>query len=232
MDLRTRLRSLTPTREKLLVSRWLRWLSPWLGHPALWCWSRRGVALGMALGVFFGLLIPLAQIPVTAAAAILLRANLPAAAASTLVTNPVTFGPVYFAAYRLGNWLTGAETPVTNPPLSISTPVTTAATVAAAANAATAAAVTALTIGEEAPAPDETGNVAVAGGIGNVHGAFDDEAGVWQRVVALGKPLLVGLGAMATITALATYVCINVVWRWRVLSQRRARSGRRRDAGA
>jgi uncharacterized protein (DUF2062 family) len=29
------------------------------------------------------------------------------AAASTLVTNPVTFGPVYFAAYKLGSWITG-----------------------------------------------------------------------------------------------------------------------------
>src|SRR5690606_5517404 len=89
-----RLNRLLPTREKLEASRWLRWLAPWLGHPRLWQWSRRGVALGVALGIFFGLLIPLAQIPLTAVAAIILRANLPAAAASTLVTNPVTFGPV------------------------------------------------------------------------------------------------------------------------------------------
>jgi len=99
-----------PTREKLEANRWLRWLAPWLGHPRLWQWSRRGVALGVALGIFFGLLIPLAQIPLTAAAAIILRANLPAAAASTLVTNPVTFGPVYFAAYKLGSWITGDTT--------------------------------------------------------------------------------------------------------------------------
>ncbi|MDD3355216.1 DUF2062 domain-containing protein [Zoogloea sp.] len=98
-----------PSRESLLSSRWLGWLSPWLGHPKLWRWSRKGVALGVALGVFFGLLIPLAQIPVTAAAAIVLRANLPVAAASTLVTNPITFGPVYYAAYRLGGWITGAS---------------------------------------------------------------------------------------------------------------------------
>lgn len=107
MTWRDRLRALLPTRETLIAHRWLRWLSPWLGDPRLWHWSRRGVALGVAIGVFFGLLIPLAQIPVAAAAAIVLRANLPAAAASTLITNPVTFGPVYFAAYRLGGWLTG-----------------------------------------------------------------------------------------------------------------------------
>lgn len=100
-------RRLIPSREVLLTNRWLRWLAPWLGHPKLWHWSRRGVALGVALGVFFGLLIPLAQIPVTAAAAIVLRANLPAAAASTLISNPVTFAPLYYTAYHLGAWLTG-----------------------------------------------------------------------------------------------------------------------------
>jgi hypothetical protein len=31
------------------------------------------------------------------------------AVASTLVTNPVTFGPVYYGAYRLGKWVLGEE---------------------------------------------------------------------------------------------------------------------------
>jgi len=104
-----RLRALVPTREQIMANRWLRWLHPFLAHPRLWHWSRRGVSLGVAIGIFFGLLIPIAQIPFSAAAAILLRANVPAAAASTLVTNPVTFGPVYYAAYKLGVWLHGGE---------------------------------------------------------------------------------------------------------------------------
>lgn len=97
-----RLKKLMPERERLQQNRWLRWLRPWLGHPRLWHLSRKGVALGMAIGVFFGLLIPVAQIPASAVASVLLRAHLPAAAASTLVTNPVTFAPVYYAAYELG----------------------------------------------------------------------------------------------------------------------------------
>lgn len=100
-----RLKRLIPHRDHLVHNRWLRWLGPYLHHPRLWHWSRRGVALG----VFFGLLIPVAQIPVSAAAAILLRANVPAAAASTLVTNPVTFGPIYYGAYQLGLWVTGQD---------------------------------------------------------------------------------------------------------------------------
>ncbi len=105
-----RFKQLLPNRERLLASRWLRWLGPLLHHPQLWHWSRRGVSMGVAIGVFFGLLIPFAQIPFSATAAVLLRANLPAAAASTLVTNPVTFAPIYYAAYKLGAWVTGEDT--------------------------------------------------------------------------------------------------------------------------
>ena len=102
-------RSYLPSPHTLREHRLIRWLSPWLGHPRLWHANRRGIALGVAIGVFFGLLIPLAQIPFSVAAALLLRANIPAAAASTLVTNPITFTPVYFAAYHLGVWLLGHE---------------------------------------------------------------------------------------------------------------------------
>ncbi len=102
-----RFKRLIPSPDALRRSRWLRWLGPALYDPRLWRMSRRGVALGMSLGVFFGLLVPIAQIPLAAGAAVALRANVPSAIASTLVTNPVTFGPVYFAAWRLGTFVLG-----------------------------------------------------------------------------------------------------------------------------
>lgn len=100
-----RLKRRLPSRETLQNNRALRWLGPWIQHPRLWHMSRKGIALGMALGVFFGFLIPIAQIPFAATMAVVLRANLPTAVASTLVTNPVTFGPVYYGAYRLGKFV-------------------------------------------------------------------------------------------------------------------------------
>lgn len=69
------------------------------------------MAFGCAIGVFFGLLVPVAQIPLSAGAAVLLRVNLPAAVASTLVSNPLTFGPLYYTAYRLGSAVTGETAP-------------------------------------------------------------------------------------------------------------------------
>ncbi len=101
-------------------SRWLRWLGPALQHPRLWHMSRRGIALGAAIGVFFGFLIPVAQIPLSAAVAVALRANLPTAVASTLVTNPVTFGPVYYAAWRVGSAVLGEPgDPAAAPPAAL-----------------------------------------------------------------------------------------------------------------
>jgi uncharacterized protein (DUF2062 family) len=163
-----------PTQESLMDNRWLKWLTPWLSNPKIWHWSRRGVALGVALGVFFGLLIPIAQIPITAAVAVIMRANLPAAAASTFVTNPVTFAPIYYAAYQLGSWITG----------------------------------------ETAPLPETLGE--------NQHD--HTELGFFEKIQALGKPLLVGLGIIATSSGILVYVIIDLFWRWRIGSRWRKRN--------
>lgn len=104
-----RIKAWLPSPDTVRQNRWLRWMGPVLNHPRLWHFSRKGIALGMALGVFFGLLIPVAQIPFSATMAVVLRANVPMAVASTLVTNPVTFGPVYYGAYHLGVWVLGRE---------------------------------------------------------------------------------------------------------------------------
>lgn len=94
-----------PSPDKVAQNRWLRWLGPTLTHPCLWQANRRSIALGLSIGLFMGLLIPLAQIPFAAILAVVFRANLPMAMASTLVTNPFTFAPVYFAAYKLGDFV-------------------------------------------------------------------------------------------------------------------------------
>ncbi|MBI3155336.1 MAG: DUF2062 domain-containing protein [Burkholderiales bacterium] len=102
-------RRITPTEETLRAHPSLRWLGPLLRRPWLWQLSRRRVALGAGIGVFFGFLIPVAQIFGAALFALLLRANLPVAAVSTLVTNPVTFGPVFVLAYKTGSAVLGRQ---------------------------------------------------------------------------------------------------------------------------
>ncbi len=57
--------------------------------------------------MFFGFLIPVAQILASALVAIVLRANLPVAAVATLVSNPLTYGPIFVLAHRTGTVLLG-----------------------------------------------------------------------------------------------------------------------------
>jgi uncharacterized protein (DUF2062 family) len=92
-------------------SRALRWLGLLLDREWLWHLNRRTVATGTALGVFFGLIVPLAQMPYAAAGAILLRANLPAAAPGTHVSNPFTVGPIYWMAHLAGSAILGPAGP-------------------------------------------------------------------------------------------------------------------------
>ncbi len=181
-----------PTRESLHNNRWLRWLGPALHHPRLWHMSRKGIAMGLALGVFFGLLIPIAQIPFSATMAVLLRANLPMAVASTLVTNPVTFGPVYYGAYKLGKFV----------------------------------------LREDALDADEVAEVLAQTQPEEVV----EDTGFWERVQTwwghlgrVGKPLLVGLGIVATATGLAAYFLVSGLWalkiRWSLRKRLRNRNG-------
>jgi hypothetical protein len=58
--------------------------------------------------------------------------------------------------------------------------------------------------------------------------AEDEEMGVWQRLRALGLPLLVGLAIAATLMGLASYALISLVWYLRVIRKRR--QGRRPKA--
>lgn len=182
-----RLKRWLPSRESLHQNRWLRWLGPALQHPRLWHMSRKGVATGLALGIFFGLLIPVAQIPFSATLAVVLRANLPVAVASTLVTNPVTFGPVYYGAYKLGRWVLDEPVPTDEE----------AAELLAQAH-------------DEPPELDGLG----------------ERLRYWLRHLStVGKPLVVGLAIVATVSGIATYLLFNGLW---VLKTRRERRKRLR----
>ena len=93
-----------PTRESLEQSRMLRPVAHRVLAPALWRFTRRSVPRGVALGMVTGILFPVAQIPFSALLALPARANIPAAALTTFITNPLTTPPLWFAAYYIGKW--------------------------------------------------------------------------------------------------------------------------------
>lgn len=104
---RALLRRILPNSAALRESRALRWLGPLLERPSLWRFDRRGVALGLTLGVFFGLLVPLGQVLVAGVAAVALRANLAAAVAATFISNPLTTPGILVAGYAVGTRVLG-----------------------------------------------------------------------------------------------------------------------------
>lgn len=95
------------SRDDILSSRWLRPIAHLFSHPSLWHLNRRSVPRALALGLFAAFILPLGQFLLAALLALVIRANVPLAAATTLVTNPLTFPPIYYAAYQVGSALLG-----------------------------------------------------------------------------------------------------------------------------
>lgn len=78
----------------------------------LWALNRHSVARGVAIGFFFAIALPVAQIVFAAVAAVVLRANPLVAAGGTLISNPITFPVIYYYAYRIGTFVTGRSATV------------------------------------------------------------------------------------------------------------------------
>lgn len=199
-----RLRRLMPSHERVANNRWLKWLGPSVLHPRLFHLSRRGVAAGAAIGVFFAFVTPIAQIPLSAAACMVLRANVPAAIVATLVNTPPTFGPVYYAAWKVGSWVLAEPSGPDRTP-----------EVLARAGALPGAAQGASAPVAAAKAPQEAAQA-------------QPLASSWwdstvRMVQSIGKPLLVGTLIFAFGLSTLTWTLCSAVWHWRVRHKRRQR---------
>jgi len=106
------LRRWLPDPASLRAHRGLRWMGPLLDRPWLWHVNRNAIAKGLAIGMFFGILVPLGQALVAGVVAIGLRANLPAAVLATFVSNPLTTPAILLAAYHAGSAVLGEATSV------------------------------------------------------------------------------------------------------------------------
>jgi len=210
MTIRQRIQRWIPSEEKLRDHHSLRWMGPLLRRRWLWNLSRRRVAAGAAIGVFFGFLIPVMQIAAAALVAILLRANLPVAAVATLVSNPFTYVPIGIAAYQTGAWLRGE-------PVDIEASKDQVEALAKEIKREIEA------IDEEAPAPEN-------GKTPEDHAPplVETPPRWWQRLGHIGKPLMLGLAIFAVTGAALTWVLVNVLWIIAVRLRRRRPRGDRR----
>jgi uncharacterized protein (DUF2062 family) len=103
------IRKYLPSPSALRESAALRPLGERLHDPLLWHLHRRSVAGAVFIGLFCAFLpLPL-QMLIAGAVAVIARCNLPLSVALVWITNPVTFGPMFFFAYKLGAWLLNSE---------------------------------------------------------------------------------------------------------------------------
>lgn len=97
-----RLRPLLPGRDTVAAHPWLRPVAARLLVPQLWRLQHEAVARGVAVGMFWAFVIPVGQTVVAAVHCVWWRANIPAAVAMTMLTNPLTIGFWLWLAYQLG----------------------------------------------------------------------------------------------------------------------------------
>ena len=99
------LRKNMPTREQMERNRFIRPFAGKVLRSELWRYTRRSVPRGVALGLLVGIIVPFAQILFAALLSVPVKANVPLAALTTFVTNPVTTPLIWVAAYWVGGWL-------------------------------------------------------------------------------------------------------------------------------
>jgi uncharacterized protein len=99
-------RKLMVKPEVILQNRFIRALSSGgLRHPSVWHLNRRSASRGAAIGLFWAMIpMPWQMIP-AAINAVYFRSNIAIAVAMVWISNPLTWGPIWYTAYRLGRWI-------------------------------------------------------------------------------------------------------------------------------
>ncbi len=97
-------------KREFFHGRW--YLAPFqhlLHDTNLWGIRRRSVVPAVAIGLFIGYM-PFPGHPLLAAlVALAFRVNIPVAALTTFISNPLTMPAMYYLAHRLGRYLLGME---------------------------------------------------------------------------------------------------------------------------
>ena len=107
MDLRRYLQSRLPQASDLSRKRWISWFGHRLHDPNLWHFGRRSVARAGGIGLLIAFFpIPIHMV-IIVPLAILRGINLPVLIGAVWITNPITWVPIFYFAYRLGLLFTG-----------------------------------------------------------------------------------------------------------------------------
>lgn len=101
------IQKLFPGHHKVKENKHLQFLGSALHDPNLWHMNRRSVSGAFAIGLFLAFLPVPGQMVLAALMAVLLRVNLPISVMLVWLTNPLTIGPIFYFAYKLGQMILG-----------------------------------------------------------------------------------------------------------------------------
>ncbi|MDX1695882.1 MAG: DUF2062 domain-containing protein [Ketobacteraceae bacterium] len=96
-----------PDPQSLRENRWLRVLAPLFDDPNLLHFNRRSIAAGVFCGVFAAFIPLPVQMFAAIVLAVIFRGNLAVAVGFTWVSNPLTYIPIYYFCYRVGEFIMG-----------------------------------------------------------------------------------------------------------------------------
>jgi len=96
-------------RHQLVENRLVEPFQHFLHDQKLWGIRRKTVVPAVAWGVFVAFLPIPGHVLVSVLGSLLIRCNIPVAAVSTFISNPLTIGPMFYFSYRAGASLLGIE---------------------------------------------------------------------------------------------------------------------------
>lgn len=102
------IRRYLPHHDTIRGHRHLSWLGTLLHDPNLWHLNRRSVSGAFAVGLFCAFIPVPFQMVIAALIAIPARVNLPISVVLVWLTNPLTMGPIFFFAYKVGTLILDA----------------------------------------------------------------------------------------------------------------------------
>ncbi|HEY7841124.1 MAG TPA: DUF2062 domain-containing protein [Gammaproteobacteria bacterium] len=105
MGLRQFFKRVLPGHHHFREHEKLQFLGDILHDPDIFHLTRRSVAGGVATGLSVAWIPVPIHMFVAALVAIRLRVNLPLAVLLVWITNPLTFAPLFYGAYRVGAWM-------------------------------------------------------------------------------------------------------------------------------
>ncbi len=99
------LRRYLPDADRIRANPALKPVSFLLDRTDIWHLHRRAAAGATFIGLFCAFVPVPTQMLLAAVLAVVFRCNLPIAVALVWISNPLTFPPMFYFAYRLGAWL-------------------------------------------------------------------------------------------------------------------------------